>query len=1508
MATIDTLVVESQFDPTGYKAGLAEVVRAQEAFEARVAGNPVEIAVEAKTTGLDGARRDLDRLKDEHVEVGIDLSLDKLDAQVEAVARREAVEIPASLGTPDTTAAEQKLASIQPVEVPSAVGAPDTTAIENVRPAPILLPTEVGQVNLVPVERQIETSRPVTIPTVAGTPDTKDAQAALADSPPVTLATALDAPPAVATAPVQAAADASGPVHVGTVVDPPPPVANAPVQAAVDAGGPVHVSTQIDPPAPGAGRGLVDLTVAARLLTDAMVDVGKAVAAATGAIARFDLRETIREVEAARAAMQDGSREALALDAALTRLREHQAQQPPIQVPQPTPTPAPAPGAPGAPPTPPTPRVPPVEPPDPRKFDLAAAGGARLVNQLNNLAAAAIGVSGPLGNIIGNLSVFAAGSTAAAAGAVGLTVLAGIYKFVTTAQREAREEQEKYTNALKEQTAQVGPAVAAQEALAAANKQVAESQRGIGERAVGAAQTVGRFIRPVFDPGGAGVEIAREVERRIEKEREQALRNRSQAIQNVTRAQIQAEGQVAEIITTQLRQGQVSTTTRRQALALAEEIARQEQNSLLTAQERNQLEAIRLSLIKATGDEELRQLRERQAAQQREGQLQVTQGALRAEEQALQASYQQRLVSTRQFFDARRDLAEAGSQAERAKLREDIAAEARRRPAAGEDPRQFAAAQETTIQGLRTQLVLSAQRLGLTRQQIDAEEELARVTHESRLRDIAAQGLRQERTSALAFTQADLQGQEAALRSSYQQMLVDTNTFFDRRRQLAQAAASADVADLRNQIDEARKAQAPAGATDTQAQEFAANQARIIAGLEQEIVLRNQRLGLTQAQITAEEALGQLLARQRLTTIGAQGLQQQRESDRALALQALQGEEQALETSYQRRLISTRRYFDRRLEIARQSTLVEIAALQQQQTAELRRERPAGTTEQDFQAQQAVVIQRLQQQIKLLQQRLGLTEDQINAERDLAAALAPTNEIRKTLSAVREVGEAFGGWSEAIDRAIGRADALVGSVQNIITSGVTASTALGAIGAGLSLLQGIRGLFGGGPNPQEIEHNRVLEENNRLLVENNAHLRAAQEGAAGVLRQQETINAVLARRDILERSERVGGLATQPGPRGVLGGVPAQELNDILEQAGTNIRDFAADIKATTGIDILDAKGRIVAEAWDQARIAIEKEIAARTTLTDDLDTFRKTLDIDAALAPRDFTGTAEEQARREQQANLERVRAVQLEGLKLSAAEEERVRSIDLSTQAGRDAFREWERVLHERIKNEQIGADELNKFQNAEDLRDSINEAAQGLNQMDEAARRAAESLTDFNLPSGFRRAALAFGAQAPPVPLVPIPGGPLTAASVAPGAITVEVTPPSGLPPEEEQARIRRVADLLDTVGEATTPVTDGLVQLATALAEAAEVQTTSTDQLRQLALAFAPPEGPPQAPAPSTTPTTARAPTPVTVTFGAGSIVINQLPGESSEALVQRLLQRMREMSMSQTGDTLQIGIF
>ncbi len=40
-----------------------------------------------------------------------------------------------------------------------------------------------------------------------------------------------------------------------------------------------------------------------------------------------------------------------------------------------------------------------------------------------------------------------------------------------------------------------------------------------------------------------------------------------------------------------------------------------------------------------------------------------------------------------------------------------------------------------------------------------------------------------------------------------------------------------------------------------------------------------------------------------------------------------------------------------------------------------------------------------------------------------------------------------------------------------------------------------------------------------------------------------------------------------------------------------------------------------------------------------------------------------------------------------------------------------------------------------------------------------------------------------------------------------------------------------------------------------------------------------------------------------TVAAGAIVIHQLPGENTEALADRVLQKWREKAMAQSGDTL-----
>lgn len=203
--------------------------------------------------------------------------------------------------------------------------------------------------------------------------------------------------------------------------------------------------------------------------------------------------------------------------------------------------------------------------------------------------------------------------------------------------------------------------------------------------------------------------------------------------------------------------------------------------------------------------------------------------------------------------------------------------------------------------------------------------------------------------------------------------------------------------------------------------------------------------------------------------------------------------------------------------------------------------------------------------------------------------------------------------TRSADQMLGLADAL----NKVVASASTANV-LGVVGAGIGILGSLLG-----PSEAERERNRILQENNDLLQRNNAEL-ANREGGVGGLSQQRELLATLAQEQALLQRVQNSGVPVDATGRSKAPFLDdaRRELQNQLAGAGSNIQDFAAQIKDPTGISILDDKGRLVAATFQQAVEAINDLIAAATSFADTFEEQNQRTDIRSRLAgePQDAT------------------------------------------------------------------------------------------------------------------------------------------------------------------------------------------------------------------------------------------------------------------------------------------------
>ncbi len=359
--------------------------------------------------------------------------------------------------------------------------------------------------------------------------------------------------------------------------------------------------------------------------------------------------------------------------------------------------------------------------------------------------------------------------------------------------------------------------------------------------------------------------------------------------------------------------------------------------------------------------------------------------------------------------------------------------------------------------------------------------------------------------------------------------------------------------------------------------------------------------------------------------------------------------------------------------------------------------------------------------------------------RKLARALHDVTAAgREVLGAATNVGLIGEKAAGAIGSVLDLGDAL-GNLKN--TAGdITLGGVAGLVGAGIGLIGSI---FGGGPSERE----RLLQENNQRLAELKASLDDSLRTAAG-------LGATAAQVAAAGEFPRI-----RTGPRPGQFSFDQDAFAAQLARAGLTVEEWGARIQALTGFDVVDEKGRIVAASLAAADAAIRQ-------LTEDITHFGTSLsDRDAVERARDELGISG-RSDDPRIAAIQRARDLQLggpgaqgPGLHLSEEEEARIRALDLTTKAGRDAFLAWERELFQRAEAGGLSPEELGTFTGVTELAGSIGDAASGINAFDDAMKAATQSLGDFNLPPGFKRNLFAFNASdfGPPPDMGPWPWQP-------------------------------------------------------------------------------------------------------------------------------------------------------
>jgi hypothetical protein len=389
-------------------------------------------------------------------------------------------------------------------------------------------------------------------------------------------------------------------------------------------------------------------------------------------------------------------------------------------------------------------------------------------------------------------------------------------------------------------------------------------------------------------------------------------------------------------------------------------------------------------------------------------------------------------------------------------------------------------------------------------------------------------------------------------------------------------------------------------------------------------------------------------------------------------------------------------------------------------------------------------------------------------------------------------------------RAIGDVLALGDAIGQVIKQASTGNI-LGLVGAGINLLGGI---VGGGKS----EHERIVESNLREIARNTAEQEGRFAGLGGAEELARSIGQLLSERQFTAAVSlsRLPGELGQPG---------RESVDRQLREFGLTIADLDRAAQAH-GLDVLDKKGRLVAEALTQLEAAIIADIQAQLKWADTLDEQTQRLDLRAQLegVGQDAAGAF--------------ARQLEAAGALGATVIDDAFRGIDLGDP---EAVRRALLGLLDAFETVGgIDARTLGKL-GREDFLRLLEEGAGFLDSFNQGLTDATNELSI--VPRGFRSAALAFEAQ--------IPGLEGTRAVPLPPPITVNELLPKGLElndadfldrliPQPIQITGAELLDRLVTIG--AIPASTALPNLpgdGAALPQLAASLTSSTNVLAQIA---------------------------------------------------------------------------
>lgn len=301
-------------------------------------------------------------------------------------------------------------------------------------------------------------------------------------------------------------------------------------------------------------------------------------------------------------------------------------------------------------------------------FEGHSRAAFRATNAISSLAATSLGAEGPVARLAESALLFGGGELAVVGLASGVLALAAAYRFVTTAEREARNQQDALVQGLLTEAHSAIPAViSAQEALTAALESQKRARDGLTVKDVG--ETVGTIATIVTNPGGL---FAAEQARQGAKAQADATTAVAQAERDLARAVQETAAVTARSLTQSISLRGVDAASLREGNDLVRLLKRESEDANRPLEDRIAKLQLANGLQQALTQPQIRRADNAAAQQATQDDLALTQQGITARSDALQQAFAHELISRETFFAQRRALTTAAERADVAALRSEL--------------------------------------------------------------------------------------------------------------------------------------------------------------------------------------------------------------------------------------------------------------------------------------------------------------------------------------------------------------------------------------------------------------------------------------------------------------------------------------------------------------------------------------------------------------------------------------------------------------------------------------------------------------------------------------------------------------------------------------------------------------------------------------------------------------------------------------------------------------------